>query len=149
MSFKQSLRKIGLRVALGSFQKLDANPKDNAALLSEQRRKGTVALVWALDQASDHLSNALKDQLEKLAEFETIVVVCPPRYFSALRSRGLFFETLPPSSDFPRSGIPSNWDLYLTRRIARIRENWAPDFEFTVGQSPDDYILSLSKGDQT
>ncbi|MEE4015189.1 hypothetical protein V1T76_24195 [Roseibium sp. FZY0029] len=149
MSFKQSLRKIGLRVALGSIRKLEANAKQNAALLSDHRRQGTVALVWALDEAEDHLSNALKDQLEKLAEFETVVIVCPPRFFSALRSRGLFFETLPPLSDLPRSGVSANWDLYLKRRIARIRESWAPDFEFTVGSAPEDYILSLLTGDHT
>ncbi|MGX1495795.1 hypothetical protein ACSSV1_000816 [Labrenzia sp. MBR-25] len=149
MSFKQSLRKIGLRVALGSFRKLEANTKQNAALLSDHRRQGTVALVWALDEAGDHLSSALKDQLEKLAEFETVVVVCPPRFFSALRSRGLFFETLPPPSDLSRSGVSANWDLYLKRRIARIRESWAPDFEFTVGSAPESYLLSLLTGDQT
>ena len=149
MSFKRSLRKIGLRVALVSLRKLEANTKDNAALLSERRRQGTVALVWALDQAGDQLSSALTEQLEKLAEFETVVVVCPPRYFSALRSRGLFFETLPPLSDLPRSGVSANWGIYLKRRVARIRESWAPDFEFTVGSSLEDYILSLPGGDQT
>ena len=149
MSFKRSLRKIGLRVALGSIRKLETDTKNNAALLSEHRRQGTVALVWALDEADDHLSSALKSQLEKLAEFETIVVVCPPRYFSALRSRGLFFETLPMSSDLPRCGASANWDLYLERRIARIRESWSPDFEFTIGTSPEGYVQSLPKGDQT
>jgi hypothetical protein len=149
VSFKRSLRKIGLQLALGSFRKLEVNTKDNAALLSDHRRQGTVALVWALDEAGDHLSGALKDQLEKIAEFETVVVICPPRYFSALRSRGLFFETLPLLPDLPRSGVSANWDLYLKRRIARIRESWVPDFEFTVGTAPEDYLLSLRTGDQT
>ena len=75
--------------------------------------------------------------------------MCPPRYFSALRSRGLFFETLPMSSDLPRYGASANWDLYLERRIARIRESWSPDFEFTIGTSPEGYVQSLPKGDQT
>jgi hypothetical protein len=66
-----------------------------------------------------------------------------------LRSRGCFFETLPPPADLPRCGIAASWDLYLSRRIVRIRENWAPDFEFTVGPSPEDYLRSLPGGDQT
>ncbi|TYC48691.1 hypothetical protein FMN50_26945 [Rhodobacterales bacterium] len=137
---KPHLQNFGLRFALGSLRKLKARDKSGALLLSEERRLRTVALVWALEDDGDPLSAELVDQLERLSDFETVAVVCPPRCFGALRSRGLFFETLPSRDEVARAGVACDWDLYLSRRVSRIRESWAPDFEFTLGRSPEDYL---------
>lgn len=139
-TLKEHLRRFGLRFALGGLRKLATADKSGAALLSERRRQGSVALVWALDQDGERLSDEAMAQLDKLSDFDTVAVVCPPRYFSALRSMGLFFETLPQPEDIARSGISCDWELYLSRRIGRIRSSWAPDFEFTVGLPPLEYL---------
>ncbi|WP_146048504.1 hypothetical protein [Roseibium marinum] len=129
-----------------SLRILGAANKPDAVLLTEQRKRGSVALIWALDETAEHLSAGLSEKLAKLSGFETVVVVCPPRLFSALRSEGHFFETLPAPDDIRRSGVSSNWELYLRRRIARIRKNWGPDFEAVVGPDPEVYYETILNG---
>ncbi|MES0879176.1 hypothetical protein [Roseibium sp. SCP14] len=141
---KERFHNLSLRFALRSLRNLVTGRKSGAVLLSETRQQGNVALVWALDQEAEHLSEEVLSQLKKLNSFETVIVVCPPRHFSALRGMEHFFETLPSKSDIARSGIRRDWDLYLSRRISRIRSTWAPDFEFTVGPSPEDYLKNFS-----
>ncbi|MEM9630097.1 MAG: hypothetical protein AAGA50_02135 [Pseudomonadota bacterium] len=137
---RERFHNLGLRFALRSLRKLVTPRKSGAVLLSDERQQGNVALVWALDQDGDQLSEGLVEQLKKLNSFETVIVVCPPRYFAKLRSMDHFFETLPDQADIVRSGISRDWDLYLRRRVSRIRSTWAPDFEFTIGPSPEDYL---------
>ncbi|WP_428650058.1 hypothetical protein [Roseibium sp.] len=146
---KEHLENAGLRFALRSLRAFRTSDKSGAVLLSDFRKAGNVALVWALDQHDDALSDEASLQLEKLEGFDTVVVVCPPRYFGTLRSRGLFFECLPVPADRALSGVTTNWDLYLKRRVARIRENWAPDFEFTVGRPPEVYCRDFRQSLQT
>jgi len=141
---RQYLHRLGLRYALRSLRALKGGNKPNATLLTEQRRSGSVALVWALDQSGETLSEEVLAQLEKLSVFETVVVVCPPRFFPALRRAGHFFETLPAAADILKSETGSNWNLYLRRRVVRIRENWGPDFEVVVGPEPESFIHDVS-----
>ncbi|GAB4525086.1 MAG: hypothetical protein Tsb0019_27170 [Roseibium sp.] len=112
--------------------------------MNEARSSGTVALLWALEETGETFSAEASDQLDRLNEFETVVVVCPPRHFSALRSRDCFFEALPAPDDIQRAGLSRDWDLYIRRRIARIRSNWSPDFEFVVGSPPESCFESLA-----
>ncbi len=140
---KERLESFGLRFALRSLRVLRTGDRTNAALLSDYSKSGNVALLWALDQDGEILSDEVIGQLEKLTGFETVIVVCPPRFFAWLRARGIFFESLPSRVDMGRSGVSSNWDLYMKRRVARIRENWAPDFEFTVGRTPECYCREV------
>ncbi|WP_299810553.1 hypothetical protein [uncultured Roseibium sp.] len=142
----RQLQNIGLRFALRGLRILGVTDKEDALLLSQLRKRGSVALIWALDETEDHLSAGLSDKLAKLSGFETVVVVCPPRLFSVLRSQGHFFETLPAPEDIGRSGISSNWELYLRRRIARIRKNWGPDFEAVEGPEPELYFDAILNG---
>ncbi|WP_156510605.1 hypothetical protein [Labrenzia sp. OB1] len=142
------LRNIGLRFALRSLRIFGAADKADALLLSQQRKRGSVALIWALAETGDRLSAGLSEKLAKLSGFETVVVVCPPRVFSLLRSEGHFFETLPAPDEILSSGISSNWALYLRRRIARIRKNWGPDFEAVVGPEPEVYFEAILNGSE-
>ncbi|PVB59421.1 hypothetical protein [Labrenzia sp. 011] len=140
---RRHLQTIGLRYALRGLRVLRRADKPDAVLLTSQRKRGSVALIWALDETAEHLSAELSKKLAHLSGFETVVVVCPPRLFTALRSEGHFFETLPAPDDIRRSGVSSSWELYLRRRIARIRKNWGPDFEAVVGPEPEVYYESI------
>ena len=118
---KERFHSFGLQFALRSLRNLVTSRNPGAVLLSDARKQGTVALVWALDQEGEQLSDDLLEQLKKLKSFETLTVVCPPRYFAQLRGMEHFFETLPDQPDIARSGLSRDWDLYLSRRISRIR----------------------------
>ena len=137
---RERFHNLSLQFALRSLRNIVTVRNPGAVLLSDTRKQGNVALVWALDQAGEQLSDDLLEQLKKLKSFETVTVVCPPRYFAQLRGMEHFFETLPDQADIARSGLSRDWDLYLSRRISRIRSTWAPDFEFTIGLSPEDYM---------
>jgi len=74
------------------------------------------------------------------------VVVCDSNAFSSVLQMGFLAEAVPSRREQQIHLCDMPWQTYLTRRISRIRRCWAPDFEFTLGARPEDFIASCQSG---
>ena len=111
----------------------------DAALLSERRKKGVTALVWALDLELDALEAQIALLEKRLQPFDTVVVVATCIELTAVRNRGWMYEHVPLPAPAADDEDRDAWRLYAGRRIGRIRLLWRPDFEYVVGTEPADF----------
>jgi hypothetical protein len=109
--------------------------------LSAERRKGSVALVWSLGPDAP---GALDRVAPTLGAFDTVVVVTDGLDFRRFVEGGWRFEALP-GPDLRARAPGRDWSRYLARRVARIRADWAPDFETVLGQAPDDFVAVAAR----
>ncbi len=110
-----------------------------ATLLSDRRKKGVTALVWALDLELEALEEQMALLEKRLQPFDTVVVVASCIELSPVRNRGWMYEHVPLPAPAAEEGDDDAWRLYASRRIGRIRLLWRPDFEYVVGTEPADF----------
>ncbi len=133
------VRRAVLRLGLAASRRARLSDPGLGLLLSDQRRAGGVALVWALGWSWDEAGFA--KLAATLAAFETAVHVTDNLDFRRYVEMGALFEALPGAG--ARAIAPGrDWPRYIERRVARIRAAWQPDFEAVLAQSPEDFIAA-------
>jgi len=130
-------RALRLGLALARRGTARAEDDDLGLLLSPERRKGSVALIWALGaEPGEELGRRLQ---VALGTFDTVVFVTDGLDFVRFVEAGWLFEAVPGPA--LRAAAPGrDWARYLARRVERIRRSWQPDFEAVVGQTPEDFV---------
>ncbi len=128
------------------LSRLAATPRPTTgvqgALLSDDRRSGSVVLIWALDLAAD--DPALATALASMRQARTVLVVSDAIALVPPADADCFIEYLPDAALRARAPGP-DWPDYLQRRIARLRLAWAPDFEVTLAQGPEAYLAAVAR----
>ncbi len=139
------LRHRALRAGLALGRRRASRPEHLGLLLSQERRAGSVALVWALGLA---VEPAFPERVRStLATFDTVVVVTDGLDFAPYVRAGWLFEALPGRA--LRAAAPGrDWERYLTRRVERIRLSWLPDFEAVLGETPEAFVKAARPAPQ-
>lgn len=147
MKFSDKIRSRLLKPAISLYCRFAGSRKDTAVLLSGTAKSKPVALVWAFGISEAQRDAKLQDMKDHLDAFHTVVVVCDSNTFSSLLQMGFRVEAVPSHEEQKIHFCDLPWVTYLSRRISRIRNNWAPDFEFTLAADPEEFVETC-KGKQ-
>lgn len=109
---------------------------DGRGILLGASPDATVLIVWALDR-SDPVAE-IAGLGDVMAVFEVVVIVCDEWHAALQQSPGREVVILPDAATRARLLPEGQWNTWLDRRKAQIRQDWAPDFEIdiTVSSAP-------------
>ncbi|WP_298817816.1 hypothetical protein [uncultured Roseibium sp.] len=142
MKLSDKIRSRLLKPVISLYSRFAGSRKETAVLLSGTAKSKPVALVWAFGISELERDAKLQDMKDHLDAFHTVVVVCDSNAFSNLLQMGFRVEAVPSHEEQQSHFCDLPWSTYLSRRISRIRNNWAPDFEFTLAKDPDEFVES-------
>jgi hypothetical protein len=122
-------RGVARQVATGAAAP-QAAPKNDALIPTGRRVRPVrvlMAVVIGLDAAALERTLAMVHAGSGRAEGAALILfLTDGADFEPFRSRGLLFEYLPPAPLRERFAPDLDWDLYMRRRLARLRRKWSP-----------------------
>ncbi|MEO1016462.1 MAG: hypothetical protein AAFY56_02035 [Pseudomonadota bacterium] len=85
-----------------------------------------VLMCLTLGLRGDHYDQVIEIiDAQKRPDLEPLIVT-DQADFDQLRLRGLLFEYFPPTESQAKFAPERPWELYLLRRLGRLRQKWAP-----------------------
>lgn len=146
MSLLRKIRTLLLKFVIAIYARIGGADKSQALLLSKRAKSRSTALVWSLNLPERDRDTKLEEMAEHLSAFHTVVVVSDANSVSTILEKGFRAEAVPSRQEQQTHFSDLPWQTYLKRRISRIRKCWAPDFEFTLKSSPEEFALAKRGG---
>lgn len=106
---------------------------DGRGILLGDAPHATVLMVWALDRGDPVAEIAKLGDV--MSVFDVVVIVCDDWHAALNPPPRREVVILPDAATRARLLPEGQWDTWLDRRKAQIRQDWAPDFEIDIGVS--------------